>query len=279
VIVTGASSGIGERTALRLAQQGMHVVLACRSLEKTDAARRALLQAVPAARVTPIALELGSLAAVRQAASAVQALPHAIDVLINNAGTYCTRHALSEDGIERTMAVNYLGPMLLSLLLCDRLAAGARILFVSSNAHRRAKSMPSLEDPGARGFDGFQAYARSKLALVMGARALAEELRGRGIGVYSLHPGHASTNIWPREGWGFRLARPVIDLFLCSADEGAEPSVHLATTPVVEGDSGSYFDRLALARPDPRALDPEAVDTLWNATRKRLSERSGFARP
>ena len=139
-VITGASSGIGDRAALGLARSGTQVVLVCRSRRRGEATRERIRRAVAGAQVDLRIADLSSLRQVRALASDLNAAYRQIHVLVNNAGGYRTRPEISEDGFERTMAVNHLAHFLLTNLLLPALrAAGARVITVSSRAHRRAR--------------------------------------------------------------------------------------------------------------------------------------------
>jgi NAD(P)-dependent dehydrogenase (short-subunit alcohol dehydrogenase family) len=276
VLITGASSGIGEATARRLAREGHRLLLACRDAARTSAVAQRIRAECEGAEVLGVALDLGQRASVLALAAELTARGERIDVLLNNGGVYSPMLEMVE-GCERTFAINYLGHYLLSLSLlpCLTRAEAPRIINVASNAHLRAKGC--LDDLcfRTRAYDSFQAYACSKLAVVMGTVTLAERLAAQGISVLAVHPGHASTNIWPREGLGWRMVRPVLDLFLISADQGAEPCVQLVQAPSVRELTGAYFDRMAQRAPHPLVNDGTARARLETETHRLLGLEGG----
>lgn len=241
-LVTGANIGIGYITARDLARMGATVVLLCRSRSKGEAARDAIRDASGNPAVELLVADFASLASVRRAAAEFSAQYDRLHVLVNNAGLYMSDRLLSQDGYEMTIAVNHLAPFLLTNLLLDRLkaAAPARVVNVSSGAHLGARiDLGDLQL--ARRFDGFRAYANSKLANVLFTYELARRLEGAGVTATCLHPGFVASNfassVGGPAGWFFRLAKP----FARSPEQGARTSVYLASSPEVEGVTGKYF--------------------------------------
>jgi NAD(P)-dependent dehydrogenase (short-subunit alcohol dehydrogenase family) len=266
-IVTGASSGIGLQTCIGLARQGRHVVMVARDATRTEAARRAVWQAVPEAKVDVLLADFASLAAVRTLAATILQHYDRIDVLVNNAGLFSMKRTVTVDGYETTFAVNHLAPFLLTNLLLDRMKASgnARIVNVASIAHRRAYlEFDDLQS--TRDYRWLKAYSRSKLANILFTRELARRLQGNAVTANCLHPGIVATNIG-RSGFvriAMKLGRP----FLISPERGAQTSVYLATSPDVEGVSGEYFDKCQVADTSAEAKDMQAAVRLWEISAK-----------
>ncbi len=182
VLVTGSTDGIGKQTALELARLGAHVLVHGRSQERAAAARDEIRRQVDNAQVAEIVGDLASLGEVRQLAATLQQRYDRLDVLINNAGVFMNERRLTEDGLEMTFAVNHLAPFLLTQLLMNSLRAApkARIITVSSVAHQRAR-VDFYNLQGERNFNGYGAYALSKLWNILFKYELAERLAGTGI--------------------------------------------------------------------------------------------------
>lgn len=258
VLVTGATAGIGLQTALELARKGVQLIVHGRSQETVDRARRTLEEA--GAGAEGVAFELSSLASIRRGAEELARRFPRLDVLVNNAGVFMNERVLTEDGLETTFQVNHLAPFLLTnLLLKGPLTGpGARIVNVSSIAHSRGRIR--FEDPQlARGFQGYAAYAQSKLANLLFTFELAGRLPPAQLTANCLHPGVVSTKLLV-QGFGMSGSDTV--------EEAAETSVFLATSPEVEGVTGRYFARKREVSPAPQALDVAARKQLWE-----LSER------
>ena len=252
VLVTGATDGLGRALATRLAGEGATVVAHARSEERGREALAELLDGPGDVRL--VVGDLASLSAVRALADQV---PDRLDVLVNNAGIgFAGARAESEDGYELRFAVNYLAGFLLASLLRDRLAASApaRIVNVAS-AGQQAIDFDDvmLED----GYDGARAYRQSKLAQIMHAFDLAEELADRGVTATALHPAT------------YMDTKMVIDAGVTPAStvqEGLEATWRLVADPSVEGVSGAYFNGTREVRADAQAYDLDA--------RRRLRELS-----
>ncbi len=259
VLVTGSTDGIGRQTALELARMGARVLVHGRSRQKTDRARDELKKAVPGAQVDAVVGDLADMAQVRALAREVEGLTDRLHVLLHNAGVFVHERQLTPEGFETTFAVNHLAPFLLTHLLRPLLerAAPSRVVVVSSIAHQRGQlDFDNLQ--AERRFNGYGAYATSKLANVLFASALAERWAPLRITAYSLHPGVISTKLL-KEGFGAEGD---------SVEEGARTSVHVASAPGLEGLSGKYFVRSREATPSPAAQDKALRDRLWEVSEK-----------
>jgi NAD(P)-dependent dehydrogenase (short-subunit alcohol dehydrogenase family) len=270
-LVTGATSGIGEATALGLARMGATVVVAGRDpVMCEEAAARIRLEAGNPA-VEHLVADLSSQTEVRTLAAGFLKRHGRLDVLVNNAGGVFLRRRLSVDGIEMTLALNHLSHFLLTGLLIGALRRGApsRIVNVSSSGHRRSRlDLDDLEL--RRGYGPLKAYYRSKFANVLFTYELARRLTGTGVAANVLHPGLVLTNIARRNGrligWGWRLyARRHGAL---TPAEGASNVLFLASSPALEGVTGAYFFKSARADSAPGTEDQGAARRLWQASVK-----------
>ena len=252
VLVTGATDGLGRALATRLAGEGATVVAHARNEERGREALAELLDGPGDVRL--VVGDLASLSAVRALADQV---PERLDVLVNNAGIgFAGARAESEDGYELRFAVNYLAGFLLASLLRDRLAASApaRIVNVASAGQQAIDFDDVMLE---HGYDGARAYRQSKLAQIMHAFDLAEELADRGVTATTLHPAN------------FMDTKMIIDAGVTPAStvqEGLEATWRLVADPSVEGVSGAYFNRTREVRADAQAHDLDA--------RRRLRELS-----
>lgn len=269
VVITGASSGIGLETARALAVQGAKLVLVVRSQQRGEAAIATIRQSAPSVEASLVLADLYSMAEVRKAGAELRALPR-IDVLVNNAGLIHGHRELTVDGFEKTFALNHLAPFLLTYELRDVLAASApaRVVTVSSNGHRLAQLSFDTVATRERWPGQTLVYGASKLCNIWFAREAARLFAGKGVTSNSLHPGPVASQFGQSGSrlfqLGVKLARPL----LLSTEEGARTSVYLASSPEVEGVSGSYFVKCKAATPSRRARDDASARTLWE-----LSER------
>jgi NAD(P)-dependent dehydrogenase (short-subunit alcohol dehydrogenase family) len=289
-VVTGGNSGIGWATVAQLAKQGATVVLACRRVSEGERAV-AGLGAVPG-RVEVAELDLASLASVRAFAAALLARHPALTGLVNNAGVMNTPRGTTRDGFETQLGTNHLGHFLLTELLAPALEAGApaRVVNVSSCYHDKAMGREGRIDFDdlhfeRRAYDGWEAYAQSKLANVLHARALARRLGPRGVTAVSVHPGWVRTNLartsmplWAQD----YVLRPLLRLGgMIEPWEGAQTTLHALLSADVPAHNGAYFsqtgwyrDKAAgkggwpLRSPNPRAHDDAAAARLDAVSRR-----------
>jgi retinol dehydrogenase-14 len=264
VMVTGASDGIGRATALGLAKLGATVVMVCRDLQRGRAAQRSIKSASGNDAVELIIADLASQAAIRRLAADYSRTHTRLDVLVNNAGVNVKQRTVTADGIELNFAVNYLAPFLLTQLLIDTLKANAasRVINVASAAEQMGRI--DFDDlMGTRRYSALRAYCQSKLAIVLFTYELARRLKASHITVNCLHPGVIRTKITQgMSGWGAVIAllgRP----FAASPDRGAETILFLASSPVVQGVTGQYFQNKRAKKSSPRSYDAETGQRLW----------------
>ena len=237
-IVTGSNIGLGYDTALALAGKGCRLVLACRNLDKAQAARGQILARYPKARVECQTLDLSSLKSVRAFATGFLKSHRKLDLLINNAGIMMPPYSLSEDGFESQLAANYLGHFALTGLLLPVLArtAGSRIVSLSSLAHNWGHIR--FDDPHFKnGYSKRGAYGQSKLACLMFAYELNRRLQEAGLKTLSVaaHPGVAVTNLAQHFPRFLTMFFPLIGQ---SAAAGALPTLYAALGDDVDG--GDY---------------------------------------
>jgi retinol dehydrogenase 12 len=267
VIVTGANRGIGLGAARALARGGNRVLLACRSPAGAEAVRDGLaadpLVAAARGRVELAPpLDLGSLGSVRAFADSMSNRGIAIDALVNNAGVLCSSRDLTADGFERSLGVNFLGPFLLTRLLVPVIASGGRVVNTSSVAGLFGRFDP--DDLAMEGkYRPLRAYARSKLAVILGTLELARRLEGR-VAVNVVHPGIVNTRILAMDRWFDPLADLLFRPLVRGIDSGAAPTVELALSPRLEGVTGRYFSRFRPVSLPERIADPEAGRALWD---------------
>ncbi len=259
-VVTGASAGIGRVTAVELARQGAHVVLANRNADKTQPVLDQI-EALGSGSAELVKLDLASLASVREAARAILERGP-LHVLVNNAGVAGIR-GVTEDGFELAFGTNHLGHFLLTELLRERLieSAPARVVTVASQAHRQASGIDFEAVRGStRSLTGMLEYSVSKLANIAFSAELGRRLAGTGVTTYSLHPGVVASELWrPIPG----LFRPLVKLFMISNEAGARTTLHCATAPELASESGLYYNRCRARSPSRVAQSPELAAELW----------------
>jgi len=271
ILVTGATSGIGEVTAVELAALGARVLVAGRSAEKTAAVVARIQQA--GGQAEAVVADLASQAEIRRMAHEVNERVSQLDVLVNNAGAFFNSFQRSPDGLEMTFAVNHLSYFLLTNLLLDRLKAApaARIVNVSSMAHMTHR-LDFKDLQMEKSYTGWTAYGRSKLCNIYFTYELARRLKGTPISVNSLHPGFVATNFGRRENGVMGSVFGLLQLAAKSPQEGARTTIYLAASRAVEGATGGYYIDQKLARSSDISYDEGIARKLWSASEKLTAE-------
>jgi NAD(P)-dependent dehydrogenase (short-subunit alcohol dehydrogenase family) len=269
VVITGATSGIGEIAAQRLAAMGARLVLLARNPARGEATIGRLRQIAPGGRYSIYCADLSRLAEMKRVAKEIAAAEPRIDVLINNAGAIFAQRQTTPDGLEMTFATNHMAYFVLTQELRDRLiaAAPARIVSTSSDAHRNAR-LDFADLQSTRSYSYFGAYSRSKLCNILFTRELARRMAGTGVTANCLHPGFVNTRFGD-EGHGvaatlFRLAKK----FAISPEQGAETIVYLASSPDVAQITGEYFYKCRPKTPTKEAQDDVVARKLWDESER-----------
>jgi NAD(P)-dependent dehydrogenase (short-subunit alcohol dehydrogenase family) len=266
-VVTGATSGIGLVTAQALARQDATLIIIARNAERGAATVSRIQQETGNSAVELMVADLSAQEQVRQLAKEFQHRFARLDVLVNNAGAFFARRQLSQDGLEMTFALNHLAYFLLTNLLLDplRAAGSARIVNVSSEAHRRAR-LDFADLQGQRRYTGWRAYARSKLANILFTYELARRLAGTGIVANALHPGFVATNFGRNNRSVTAVLFRILQLAAISPEEGAQTIIYLASSPVVDGVTGEYFVKQKAIRSSQVSYDRAAAERLWQVS-------------
>ncbi len=265
-VVTGATSGIGQWTALGLAQAGMHVLAVGRDARRAEPLADWVRARHASARIEVMLADLSLMEEVRRLAGALRDRTERIDVLVNNAGVFRTARSETREGHELTIAVNHLAPFLLTRELLPLLQAAphARIVNVGSAAADRATIDVDDLEWTARPWSMMKVYGQSKLALLLASVERARRL-GEAPSVNVVHPGAVGTRIG-NVGGGLGIAWTLMKPFLLSPAKGARTTLHVALDPAVAAMTGRYFKRSAPVAPNPLALDPALAARLWAAT-------------
>jgi len=264
-VITGATSGIGRVAADRLAEQGARLVLVARDPARAAATLARLRQNGSAAAHRVHHADLSRISEMKRVAAEIAAAEPRIDLLINNAGALFGSRRLTEDGLERTFALNHMAYFVLTLGLRERLAASApaRVVNTASTMHRSAwLDFDDLQN--ARFYNGVFAYARSKLANVLFTRELARRWASTGVTVNCFHPGFTRTRFGNQSGLFWAPLLFIGKAFAIPPAWGASTLIHLATSPEVADVTGGYFVRRRLARPSRAAQDDETARRLWD---------------
>lgn len=256
VVVTGSSDGIGRAAASACAAARAEVVMVGRNEAKTAAAARAIMSATGNGQVHWAIADLSRRDATLELARQLAARHPRIHVLANNAGALFLEREDTADGVERTFALNHLAYMTLSLALLPNLAAAAmpgapaRIVNVSSRAHRRASVDPS-DWQLRQGYRGWRAYANSKLFNLWFTRTLAARVDAARLVVHAMHPGVVRSRFATNNGAMGRMQRQIMNLVSVSPEQGADTLLWLSHAAEAAASSGDYWvtrQRLSISR-------------------------------
>jgi NAD(P)-dependent dehydrogenase (short-subunit alcohol dehydrogenase family) len=284
-VVTGANSGLGLETARQLARKGARVVMACRNLEKGEAARRD----VEGAELEQ--LDLASLESVRAFAERFRASHDGLDLLINNAGVMAPPRQRTADGFELQFGTNHLGHFALTGLLIGAMEGreDGRVVTLSSQAHRTGRiAFDNLG--GDRHYFRWRAYGQSKLANLIFALELERRLSAAGSTIKSMaaHPGYAATNLqFAAPPLADRLFMKVGNVLFAQSDEmGALPPLYAATEPGLPGGTYAGPDGLGERGGHPKPVAPsgaarneEVAKRLWDVSEQMTGVRYELSAP
>jgi NAD(P)-dependent dehydrogenase (short-subunit alcohol dehydrogenase family) len=261
VFITGSTDGVGRHIAARLAAQGAKVLIHGRDLARAKSLSDEIKRA-GSSEPDFYQADLSSLADVRDLAGAVLADHQRIDVFVSNAGIGSQNEGparqTSRDGHELRFAVNYLAGFLLAHLLLPALKASApsRIVNVASLGQHPIDFDDVMI---TRNYSGSRAYAQSKLSQIMFTIDLAEDLKGSGVTVNSLHPATYMNTTMVRAGGITPMS---------TVEQGGEAILHLVSGDDVAGKSGLFFNGMNEMKANPQAYDTDARKRLRDLSRK-----------
>ncbi|MEM7674404.1 MAG: oxidoreductase [Myxococcota bacterium] len=285
-IVTGANSGIGYETARILCEKNGHVVMACRSTERGEAALARIKEGYSNASAEVLPLDLSNLESVRAFATAFTQRHDRLDCLINNAGVMAIPRQTTAQGFEMQFGVNHLGHFALTARLLPRLtvASGGRIVNVSSEVHRFGRI--DFDDLMAeQSYGRWSAYTQSKLANLLFTRRLQRVFIKNSIDLMAIatHPGYADTELQGRSNNSFEnfVLKKLANRFMAqSAQMGALPSLRAAVDRSLSG--GEYVGPKGMMgmrgapvvmAPSRAAQNDEAAVRLWTISEELTNEK------
>ncbi|MFW9794535.1 MAG: SDR family oxidoreductase [Candidatus Thorarchaeota archaeon] len=272
VIVTGSNSGIGRETALALADMGAIVVLVVRNQALGEQACEAIVAETGNEFIDMMLCDLSSMSAIREFSRNFKRKYDRLDVLINNAGAVFSKRDITAEGFERTLAVNYLAPFLLTqeLLPLLKSSAPSRVINLSSGLSKRTEL--NLDDlQSESNYKSRRVYGSAKLKIEMFTYEMARRLEGTGVSVNVVRPGFVATNLGRSSGsFISRIMFGMMKPFQLSPKEGAETSVYVATSPEIEGVTGKCFYKKAETETSAISYDINLQKQLWDVTMKLL---------
>lgn len=265
IIITGATDGIGKSTEQRLLEMGHFIIILARNVEKAKKIYNSYQD-----KAEIIYCDLSSLSTIKSAVSSIKKHSQQIDVLINNAGCISPTREVTKDGFEKMFAINYLGHVLLTKLLIDKLIlSNSRVINVSSQAYKSSKLI--LNDLQAeKSFSITTTYGNSKLCQLYFTKELHNRFNKKGLTSYALHPGVIGSSFGDSITGLNKLLWVIAKPFLRSPENGAKTSVYLATENSIEKLSGKYFINSKPKSLSPKATNKKLQKELWNYTEKLL---------
>jgi NAD(P)-dependent dehydrogenase (short-subunit alcohol dehydrogenase family) len=291
VLVTGASSGIGQETVRALAARGAEVIFTARDTAKGEAVAEGIRTSTGNPRIAVESVELGSLASIREFAQRFLARWDTLHVLVDNAGVMACPFERTADGFERQFGTNHLGHFLLTGLLLPALRRGApaRIVSVSSRGHHMSPVVFDDIHFAKRPYDKWLSYGQSKTANVLFAVGLERRFAAQGIHAFALHPGAIMTELGrhlvPEDIAFLQNRGGPGGLQFKTVEAGAATSVFAATAPELDGRGGLYLEDCqvaavndaegALSGVKSYAIDSGLADRLWAASEDAVKMRVG----
>jgi NAD(P)-dependent dehydrogenase (short-subunit alcohol dehydrogenase family) len=265
VVITGATSGIGEVAAQRLAAMGARIVLVARNAARGQKTLTRLPSLGAGAPHSVYYGELSRIADCKRIAAEISAAEPHLDVLINNAGALFGSRQVTSDDLEETFATNHMAYFVLTMGLKARLQAAdsARVVSTASGAHK-GYTLDFADLQAANSYSALRAYGRSKLCNILFTRELARRWAGTGITANCLHPGFVATRFGDASGGFLSSVARFAKNFAISPERGAETIVYLACSPEVSASSGEYFYKCRPAIPSAAGRDDTAANRLWS---------------
>lgn len=274
VVITGATSGIGYRTARKYAEQGAEVLMINRNAEKSEAVCSEIRSEFGAA-ISYFIADLARLSEIQRAAEHLLSLPRPIDVLIHNAGVHQQMRHENVDGLEENFAIHVLCPLIITKMLIPKYQRDqtGRILLVSSEGYRFAAWGLDLDDLEwkKRHYTGNAAYGAGKLAQLLFMHLLAPELAPYRVTINAMHPGMVRTETGKNNSKFYKwYKKTVIDKLSASADVSAEALYYLGTSAEISQTTDRFFHLTTEEELAPPAQDIEAASALLIKTRAYL---------
>ena len=273
VVITGGTSGIGQVAAEKLAAMGARMVVVARDQVRGEQTLAQLRRAGPGVAHTVHYADLSRLNEMKRLAREIAAAEPRIDVLINNAGALFGSRQLTEDGLERTFALNHMSYFVVTQALRERLvASAARVVNTASDAHK-GKSLDFSDLQSAGNYRGFNVYGKSKLCNILFTSEMARRWAGTPVTVNCLHPGFVDTRFGDQSGGTFQTVVRVAKNFAISPEKGAETIVYLASADEPDKANGLYFYKCRPATPSKEARDADAAKRLWEVSEQLSNSR------
>ena len=269
VLITGATSGIGEATAIDLAKKGANIFFIARNNLKAQNLSDKI-ELISGKRPKFFIANLASLKNIKESALEFISLDIPLHVLLNNAGLINNNRKETVEGFEEVFSINHLAYFYLTHLLLEKLKEGtpSRIINVSSGAHAFVKGFNFDDVNSLKEYKPFKVYGYSKLANILFTKKLSQVLENENIIVNCLHPGVVGTGFGQNNGIFSKILFNLSKPFMRSSEKGAETSIYLCSSPDVSDVSGQYFYNCKIAKTTSWANNQEDADRLWDLSKE-----------
>jgi len=271
-IVTGAGGCMGRVITRSLAEDGYRVIMVSLNRDKMIKIKSSLAKDVPADLLEIIPVDFSSMREVMSFTDYILKRGEPVDLLMNNAGILAESFSLTQDGIEKTVAVNYLAPYLLTRRLLPLMSYRSRIVCMVSCTHVLGSLSENFFTGGnVKRFRSIPVYSNTKYALTLFVMHLASIVRSKGITVNAADPGIVNTDFITLNRWFDPLADIVFRPFISSPEKGASTAVHLLTCSDLN-ESGELFASCKKKKTAVRYAGSHDISRLWNETETLLNE-------
>ena len=267
-VITGADGGMGMEITRAVAAAGYKVIMACRDPEIAEEKRQLIMRETGNIALEIVPVNLASLSSTSSFAKELLQRGEAITLLMNNAGTMETKRRITEDGLERTVSVNYVAPYLLTRKLLPLMGEGSRIVNMVSCTYAIGKlDFPDFFLRGKKGaFWRIPIYSNTKLALTLFTIALSKKVKEKGIIVNAADPGIVSTKIITMHMWFDPLTDIFFRPFIRTPRQGAATAISL----LLDEDAGKRTGTLNVSC-HPKQLSEKffhhvQMKELWDKT-------------
>ena len=273
-VITGATDGIGKRTAEVLAEKGFNLGIVGRNKKKGRALVKDIFEKTGNEKIHYFNANLLLMSEVKRVASEIKEKFEKIDVLLNNVGAAFFNESYTSEGFESTFALNHLSYFLLTHILLENMDTenGSRIINVASDAHFGV-DLEFDDVQSIKSYGGYQNYKKSKLMNVLFSYELAERLKDKPITVNALHPGFVASKFGHNNSglkvWLLKLSQK---LKAINVNDGAETSIFLASSPEAQNISGKYFYKKKEKKSSMESLIINSRKKLWEKTETMLKE-------
>ena len=273
-VITGADGGMGREITRAVAEAGYSIIMVCYTKLKGEKVKNEIIEATGNKNIEVMQADLSSMQSVADLAERIIQRQQPIALLMNNAGTMQTKLQITDDEIERTVAVNYLAPYLLTRKLLPLMMKGTRVVsMVSCTYAIGSVDLPDFFERGRKGnFWRIPIYSNTKLALLLFTLSMAEQMKEKGICFNAADPGIVSTPIIAMHAWFDPLTDIFFRPFIRTPRQGADTAIHLLLDKDNEGKTGTFNVNSHMKALSEKYTQHPMKDILWNESERRVKQ-------